>query len=195
MSTTETTKPAVDPNIVRLRNVRLSYPHLFAPHVRKNEDGSAGKSKYSADLILDKKEHAAVIVQIQALIQRVALDKFLKKVPMKHVCLHDGGEREDKIGYGEGTMFIVASNEDPPVLVDQQVIPLALPAGKGLLYGGAYVNCNVRLYAWGHPTGGKGVSADLRSVQFVRHGEAFGSRGPVDAEKEFEAVPEEDSFN
>jgi len=65
--------------------------------------------------------------------------------------------------------------------------PLVKEDGKP--YAGCYVNANIELYAYSHPKGGKGVSASLRAVQFLKDGESFGA-GPVNAEDEFEAVEE-----
>lgn len=157
-----------DPNTVILKNVRLSFPHLF---VAKAMEGS--KPKFSADLILDKKEHAAVITQLEKLIDRVALDKFQKKVPLKHRFLHDGNDRQDKEGYGDDVMFVVAKNDTRPAVVDAKKTPVA--EADGVVYGGCYVNAVIRAYAFKHPTGGCGVSASLEAVQFAKDGPSFGA--------------------
>lgn len=175
---------------IKLNDVRLSYPSLFVPTGMKNADGTIGKTQFQATFLLDKKKHANVIKQIEADIQRVALDKFTKKVPLKHVCLHDGSEKEDKEGYGDEVMFVIAKSETRPPVVDRNLAPLVKDDGKP--YAGCYVNATISLYAYSHPTGGKGVSASLRAVQFLRDGESFGA-GPVNAEDEFEAV--EDSVD
>jgi len=107
------------------------------------------------------------------------------KVPLKNVCLHDGNEKEQKEGYGDEVMYLVAKSDTRPAVVDQNVNPLVEQDGK--IYGGCYVNATVEIFAYNHPTGGKGVSAQLRAVQFVRDGESFGA-GPVNAEDEFEPV-------
>lgn len=173
-----------DPNIIKLTNVRLSYPNLFAP--KAMEEGK--EPKYSAVFLLDKKEHAALIAQIEKNVQRVALDFFKKKVPLKHACLRDGNERSDKEGYGDEVMFINTSETRRPVVVDRDLTPLTKDDSKP--YAGCYVNATIRLFAYDHKTGGKGVSAALRAVQFVKDGESFGA-GPVNAEDEFEPVTDD----
>lgn len=175
----KTEKPTTQ-NRIKLENVRLSYPNLF-----KATAMEGGKPKFSASFLLNKKTHAGLISKIEKMIERVALDKFQKKVPLKNVCLHDGNEKEDKEGYGDEVMYLVAKSDTRPAVVDQQVNPLAEEDGK--IYGGCYVNATVEIFAYSHPTGGKGVSAQLRAVQFVRDGESFGA-GPVNAEEEFEPV-------
>lgn len=184
--TTES-KETTDIAKIHLKNVRLSYPHLFTPQMMK---GST-KAKYSADLILDKKEHAATIARIEKTIERVALDFFRKKITFKgdKLFLHDGEERPDKEGYGDDVMFVVAKNDRPVVVCDKNPTVL-LTAISGKPYGGCYVNAVIRTYAWKHETGGNGVSASLEAVQFVKDGPAFGA-GPVDAEEEFDEVKDE----
>lgn len=180
-----TTKPKQPDTKIKLTNARLSYPHLFVPQKAQG----ASKEKYGADFILNKKEHAALITQIEKTIERVALDFFKKKVTLKNVCLHDGNEREDKEGYDDEVMYIVAKNDrEFPVVDKDPRIPLTAKSPKP--YGGCYVNAIIRLFAYDHPTGGKGVSASLEAVQFVKDGESFGA-GPVNAEDEFEPVTDD----
>lgn len=176
-------KPTEDPTIIKLKNVRLSYPQLFV--AKPPEPGK--EPVFSATFLLDKKQHKDVITQIEKLTERVALDEFKKKVKLNRVPLRDGNEKEGTEGYGDEIMFVGARNKVRPVVVDQQRNPLGPEDGKP--YAGCYVNANIRLFAYDHPTGGKGVSASLRAVQFVKDGESFGA-GPVNAEEEFEAVSE-----
>lgn len=174
-----------DPNIIRLTNVRLSFPNLFTPRAAM-DDGK--EPKYSATFLLDKKQHAALISQIEKATDRVALDEFKKKVPLKHKPLRDGNERSDKEGYGDEVMFINTTNTRRPAVVDRDLSPLTKEDPKP--YAGCFVNATIRLFAYDHKTGGKGVSAALRAVQFVRDGESFGA-GPVNAEEEFEPVTDD----
>jgi hypothetical protein len=175
----QTTK---DPNVIKLNNVRLSYPQLFVAKIP--EDGTV--AKYSASFLLDKKEHAELIKHIEKTIARVALDEFKKATKLKRVCLRDGSEKEDKEGYGDDVMFITSNSEKRPAVVDRDLTPLTAEDSKP--YAGCYVNATIRLFAYDHKTGGKGVSAALRAVQFVKDGPSFGA-GPVDAAEEFDALP------
>jgi hypothetical protein len=183
----QTKTPETASTKYHLKNVRLSYPSL---HVAK-AGMEGGKAQYQANLLLDKTAHAKDIEALRKLIDRVALDKFGKKVTLKHVCLRDGADLEDKEGYGEDVMFIVAKSEDPVPVVDGNKIAIPHELIKSKCYGGCYVNAIVRLYAWSHPTGGKGVSAGLGAIQFVRDGDSFGA-GRVNPDEEFETVEAED---
>lgn len=173
-----------DPSIIKLENVRLSYPHLFTP-AKALEAGK--EEKFQATFLLDKTKHAALIKKIEGLTERLALDKFHKKVPLKHKPLRDGNEVETE-GYGDEVMFVRSSSDKRPVVVDRDLTPLTKDDPKP--YAGCFVNATIRLFAYEHPTGGRGVSCGLRAVQFVKDGESFGA-GPVKAEDEFTAVSDD----
>lgn len=179
---TETEKPK-NPKI-RLENVRLSFPSLFKPTAMKG-----GKPKYSATLLLDKKQHAAALKSLEKMIERATLDKFGKKMTFKtdNVCLHDGNEKAEKEGYGDDVMYLVAKNDSRPAVVDGKRNPVMEEDGK--IYAGCYVNVVVEIYGYHHKeSGSKGVSASLMAVQFVKDGPSFGGGGKVDVDKEFEEV-------
>lgn len=167
---------------IKLENVRLSYPCLWTPKAQE-----AGKDlKFSANFILDNEKHGPLLDKIDALIERLALDFFKKKVKLRHQCLRDGNDEafEDKEGYGDGTSVLVASSKNRPFVVDRDP-SVNLVEADGKIYAGCYVNGIVRLFAYDHPTGGKGVSADLKVVQFVADGESLGG-GRVDPTKELD---------
>ncbi len=177
-------KPEADPNIIRLTNVRLSYPQLFVP--KAIEQGK--EPKFSATFLLDKKQHAALIKQIESTTERVALDTFKKKVKLNRIPLRDGNEKAEVEGYGDEVMFVAANETRRPAVVDRDLTPLTKDDPKP--YAGCVVNATVRVFAFDHPTGGKGVSMALRAVQFVKDGESFGA-APVDVATEFEPVTDD----
>ena len=181
---TTDTKP--DPQILKLENVRLSFPQLFTAKAIE-----AGKEPtFSATFLLDNEKHALLIKKIEAAIERTALDFFKKKIVLKdrNKCLHDGNEQPETEGYGDGIMYLRSSNRTRPPVVNRDMSPIV--EADGIIYAGCYVNATVRLFAWDHPTGGKGVSASLRAIQFVKDGESFGA-GKVDVEKEFQSLDEQ----
>ena len=170
---------------IPLNHVRLSYPQLFkaksfsAP--RPGETPS--EPKFSASAILDKVKHAALIEAIRAGMKAVAEEKWgVGKVPKTvKYCLRDGSEKEDTDGYGEDIMFVSASNAKRPAVVDKDYSPLTEESGKP--YAGCYVHMSIRLWAQDNQFG-KRINAQLRAVQFVEDGDAFGDP-PVDPQKEF----------
>jgi len=180
----QTAKP-VDPNIITLSG-RLSYPNLFeAVKVMDNPT-----LKFSAALIMDKKADAKSIKAVQARIDALVKETFKgKAIPADKLCLKDGSTK-DKPGYGDGVMFIAASTETRPVVVDRDKTPLVAQDGKP--YAGCYVNMSVRLWAQDNKFG-KRINATLRWVQFAKDGEAFGA-APVDTDEIEEVADDSDDI-
>jgi hypothetical protein len=173
-----------DPAKITLTEVRLSFPHLWKPHAME----AGQEEKYSATAIFDNTKHAALLDRIDALIDRLALDEFKKKINFKR-CLRDGNDKSDLDGYGDGTSFLTASNKARPGVVDRRLNPLA--ESDNVLYAGCYVNMVVRLWVQNNQWG-KRVNAQLMAVQFVKDGDSFGA-GPIDPTKEFESIDDETS--
>lgn len=174
-----------DPAIIRLENVRLSFPHLFTAHAM--EEGQ--EKKYGASFILDNDKHDKLLDHMEQVIERLALDTFKKKVHYK-TCLRDGNEKPNMDGYGDGVMFITASRKTRPAVVDRIRDPLT--EEDGTIYAGCYVNATIRLWVQDNKWG-KRVNAELRAVQFVKDGESFGA-GPVNAEDEFDVLMDDAMF-
>lgn len=168
-----------DPAIIKLENVRLSFPHLFTPHAM--EEGQ--EKKYGAVFILDNEKHDKTLTLIEKTIERLALDFWKKKMHFK-TCLRDGNEKPEMDGYGDGVMFISASRKTRPAVVDRAVNPIT--EEDGIIYAGCYVNATIRLWVQDNKWG-KRVNAELRAVQFVKDGESFGA-GPVNPEDEFASL-------
>lgn len=173
----------LDPAIVKLVNVRLSFPHLFIPH--SMEEGQ--EKKYGATFLFDNTEHDALLTKLETLIDRMALDHFKKKVHFKS-CLRDGNEKPDREGYGDGTMFLSAVRKTRPATVDRNANPVT--DEDAIFYAGCYVNATIRLWVQDNKWG-KRVNAELRAVQFAKDGDSFGV-GPIDGEKEFDALGDDD---
>lgn len=92
------------------------------------------------------------------------------------------------VGYA-GKVYVTARSEVRVGVVGRDMRPIT--EEDGLIYGGAIGNISVELYAWKLKNNAKfGIGIDLRGVQFVKHGTAFG-RAPVKVEDEFEKLEEE----
>ena len=87
---------------------------------------------------------------------------------------------------GWQNMFVVvASNTVRPVVVNGKREPV-MEGDKNAPYSGCYVNATVSLWTQNNKFG-KRVNANLRGIQFLRDGPAFGV-APVDADNEFELL-------
>lgn len=186
-----------DPNANRitLKNVRISYPHLFEPKASEF-DGQKTDPKYSCAILLDKKADAEQIKAVQAILERMISEKWgpVNKRPGKlNYPLRDGKEKQEKKGYGEHMFFINASAnlDHAPQVVD------AIKGGDGKLvrlkkedgrpYAGCRVNISLNFFTFDAKVN-KGVSAGLGNVQFVGHDEKLGGGRNADDEFEEEAV-------
>jgi len=154
---------------VKMHNVRLSFPSLFATEKFGGED----TGKFAATFLLDKTDHADLIKEIQAAMQSVADEKLKGKLPpADKLCLKDGDEtdREEMAG----KMTIKASGKKRPLVIDRDKTPLNEEDGKP--YAGCYVNAIIHVWAQSNEYG-KRVNAQLNGVQFFGDGEPFGSPG------------------
>lgn len=174
--------PDPDYSIIKLPNVRLSFPHLHKAHAMQDDQ----EPKFSATFLLDTKVHGKLLDQIDNVIDRLALDHWKKKISFKR-CLKDGNEKSELEGYGDGVWFITASNKARPGVVNRDMSPIT--EEDGVIYAGCYVNASIRLWVQDN-NWGRRVNAQLRAVQFLRDGDSFGA-GPVDVTQEFEAIDEE----
>lgn len=172
--------------IVRLKNVRLSFPALFKP--KAFEDG--GEASFKATFLLEDETNADDITAIEEAIEAVLDEKYPTKRPKGiKLCLREGSEKPDTDGYRDDMKFITASSKKRVPLVDKDIsIPLSEEDGKP--YAGCYVNASIRVWVQDNKWG-KRVNASLRAVQFVKDGAPFGEK-PVDVEEEFESVADDE---
>ena len=185
-------------DVILLGNVRLSFPKLF--EAKAFSEGQ--KPRYEGAFLLDpsNKAHAKVIEQIVSTAEELLVDHF-GDIPDSVECcfgysdarlievgtLEWRGKKKSYDGY-EGMFFVAASNTTRPTVVDQQRAPLTEADGKP--YAGCIVNATITLWVQDNSFG-KRVNANLRAVQFVKDGEAFGVK-PALAENEFDVVDTDD---
>lgn len=173
-----TTSPA---GRIMLRNVRLAFPNIFTPAIVG--DDPATKPRYSAKLVLPPDHpqlaeiHAAMRAVAQAKWGPKAADIYRGIEKADKLALHDGDTNSQFDGF-VGNYFITAAAKESvrPTVLDGNKSPLTERDGKP--YSGCYVN--VSLEMWAQDNGfGKRINAQLRGVQFLRDGDAFGSGQPA----------------
>ena len=172
-------------HVIMLSNVRLAFPELFTA---KQVNGE-GKAAFSAAFLMPP-EHPD-IPRIKAAIAAVAKGKWGDEaaevmkilVAGDKICLHNGDLKANYDGFA-GHMYVSARGYTRPLAIGADRAPLV--ESDGVLYSGCFVNAQVSL--WGQQNNyGKRVNAQLRGVQFLRDGEAFGG-GAVAQADEFEEV-------
>lgn len=157
---------------IKLQNVRLSFNSLFDAEDFEGD----GNFAYNAKFIIPKGSDADKAIREGLL--AVANEAFAGK----------GAETIKKVAgdpaqfcyqpYGDDGEFMVLATKRKakvgrPVVVDADRTPLTKDDGKP--YSGCYVNALVR--PWAMASKGKHwIRCGLEGVQFVKDGEAFGSR-------------------
>jgi len=178
-------------HIVKLKNVRLSFPRLFRS--RAFQEGQV--PKFEATFLLDPsiKAHAKSIKEIQDTAMVVAHEKWGKKIPKSvEYCFGDAAENDKEYDGYEGMFYLSTSNTARPVVVDRQRNPVT--EEDNIVYAGCYVNTNVTFWTMdnpAHPEYGKKVCCNLRIVQFVKDGDAFGMAA-ANAEEELDELDDAD---
>jgi hypothetical protein len=174
---------------VKLKNVRLSFAHLFEPQegMIDPDTGKRGEPKYNCNFLIDptSEDGKTNMANLKKAADEVKKEKWGNNIPKlkpEKLCVRDGN-LEEYDGYADH-YYVSASNKNKPVLVDRDRTPLEKESGK--LYSGCFVNAVVRIWAQDNKFG-KRVNGSLEAVQFLRHGDAFGYR-QVDANEAFEDV-------
>lgn len=180
-------KKSVTSEIIQLPKVRLSFPRLDKP--KAFQPGQA--ERFEATFLLDpsNQNHAKVIARIKSEAARICRehwgDKFdavKKEIKQRH--LQDGNDKSYD-GYKD-MLYVATHNTTRPVIVDRNVKPV-VPSDTQWPYAGCYVNGTVTLWTQDNQFG-KAVNVNLRGIQFVEDGKAFGGAAPIEADDEFEAM-------
>jgi hypothetical protein len=167
--------------VLKLRNARLAFPHLFVP---QSFEGS-NKPKYGASLIIGK-DHPQV-KEIEALLKEAASEKWGAKGAATldllrkkdRVCLHDGNDKSKYDGF-TGNLFISASSDARPGIKGPDG-KTDLTAQDGRPYAGCYVHAILDIWAQDNKYGQR-INAGLKGVLFVRDGDAFSGSAPANDE-------------
>ena len=177
-----------------LRNVRLSYEHIFNPSkFDENQD-----PKYNATFIIPK-DHADVPALKKAFYEAGA-EKYPtafggKEWPRGYTCALKDADKDagmDGIVLAEknpeyaGCYVLRADSTRRPVILDRK--KAAVTEEDGLIYSGCYVNTSLAAGAYEFGKMTKGVKCYLNGVQFVKDGERFGT----DAAADFDALDDGD---
>ena len=166
---------------IMLRNVRLSYEHIFTPSAFDDNQ----EAKYNATFIIPK-DHPDVPALRRALMEAGA-EKFPSAFtgstwPRGMTCaLKDGDKDTDQEGVllceknkeYAGCYVVRADSARRPVVIDRK--KAAVTEADGVIYSGCYVNASIAAAGYEFGKVKKGVKCYLNGVQFVADGERFGS--------------------
>ena len=207
--------PKIEKVVLKLPEGRLSYAFLANPKPKPPKNGKEVAPRYETAVLLDPSVpvQKAAIDALKADALRVAHAAFGSNVEMKKLVLgfgngdkkaidEDGGINPSYEAY-KGMYYVNTSSADKPLIANRRGA-LVDKTDAQFPYSGCYANVKVTLYPWTFTENNmtrRGISVDLRSIQFVRDGEAFGGRVAINPEEEFEALGDapgavdDDSFN
>ena len=176
---------------IMLRNVRLSYEHIFTP-TKFQENQPA---KFSATFIIPK-DHPDLGAIKKALLE-AGQEKFGTAFnakggwPRGFTCSLKDADVEVN-GLGEvlseknpaykGCYILEANSTRRPNVVDRKAA--AVTEADGIVYSGCYVNASLGIDGYTFEKVKRGVKCYLNGVQFVADGERFGA----DASNDFDAL-------
>ena len=176
---------------IMLRNVRLSYEHIFTP-TKFQENSTA---KYSATFIIPK-DHPDLPAVKRAMVEageETFGTAFNAKGgwPRGFTCGLKDADVEVN-GMGEvlseknpayvGCYILEANSSRRPIVVDRK--KAAVTEEDGVIYSGCFVNASLAADGYTFEKVKRGVKCYLNGVQFVADGERFG----VDATDDFDAL-------
>ncbi len=149
-----------------LKNVRVSFPHLFEKPIINGEEG-----KYGATLMLENGKDDGQIQTVEKAINTLIQEKWKGKVriPSDKRCMRDG-EDKGRAEY-DGYTVISANSGKAITVLDVQANKVTDPA-KSQIYAGCYVNAKIGLWAQDNKYG-KRINAELLAIQFVADGESL----------------------
>ena len=155
---------------ILVKNVRLSYPHLFKPWA-KNPDKET--PKYSARFLMDKSTHAQEIKALGQHLTKMMQEHFKGRIPNDKLFFRDGaGSAKPE---QENCFLIAASETRRPDVIHRD--RSRINEEDDVVYAGCYVNALIRPWVQSN-IHGKRINANLLAVQFVRDGERFGAERP-----------------
>lgn len=177
------------PKVIKLKDWRSSYAHVYVPRaIEKGKD-----PRFSMDVYADpsRTDHAAQILALKQEAARIGKEKF-PDIDVKKLDL-PFGIQDDEDHPMSGHFYLKMWNLERPLVTNRNNTPTTKDDTKEKVYSGCRVNTNPTFFAWEFKNNeGKvmkrGVSANLRSVQFVADDEAFGGRSQVNPDDEFEAI-------
>lgn len=153
-------------DFVMLKNVRVSFPHLFSRPIINGDEG-----KFGGTFLLDPKEHKKQIEAVQAEIDKLVKAKFKgKQLPSDKLCLRDGDQsgRDEYDGY----TILSANTNDKPIVVSTNGKGVVASEEDCQIYAGCRVNAKINLWAQDNKYG-KRVNAQLVAIQFAADDEAL----------------------
>jgi Protein of unknown function (DUF2815) len=189
-------KDAKGNKLVRIDNVRVSFPYLGTPSEDESDDGDVKKS-WRITGMLFKKTHVEVKDAVKAIFNEIMAANDTK-VPTTNWALVDGdGEKyqEEKYEMNHGHWLLSAKDHTrkPPVRNQRGELVESIDKIDDMIYGGCWCNILVRPWYFSGKTKNskktypKRMLCGLEGVQFLKDDEPFG-QGRIDESNAWDNV-------
>ena len=215
---TEQTK--VQPEIITITHARLAFARLHKAEQSRNAKGEPqGTAKFSCTLLLDPSntDHQKQIAAIKAAAAKVVTAKWGAKADWPKanpatgmggliMCFGNGNDLPRVYDGYKDMFYVKCADTTRPLLGNRKGEPV-VEGDSQVPYSGCYVRARISPWVYyptaKRPQSANGVNMNIRSVQFMEDGAAFGGGGSRSAEEEFEqmagdapasATTEEDPF-
>lgn len=182
--------------LIKIENVRFSYPHFGEMQEQESEEGNKEKS-WGGVAMLDKETHAAAKAQFDKILNNLLSRNKTKDGPAKvaaaNRCIKDGDEHESPDMAGHWLIsFKEKDARRRPGVRDEKGKPYLTDDGEidvekidEVFYGGMYGSVLLRPWYFNGTARGKTKTYPKRlccgftGVQFLKKGEPFG-QGRID---------------
>lgn len=154
---------------------RVSFAHVFQPQPPMAGSKPDAKPKYGVTMLFAP---GADLSKLKAAAGAAAQEKFGKRLQDPVFAakvrspFRDQGEKPELEGYVKGSIFINATSQQKPGLVDENVQSI-IESHK--FYSGCYAIATVNAFAY-EQMGNVGVAFGLNNIQKVRDGDPLGGR-------------------
>ena len=149
---------------------RVVFPHVFTPQANLQ-----GKLKYSITMLFPNSTN---LDELKTAAQNAAVNKWGQKIPASlRSPFRMGEEKKDKYPCFAGCVFINATSNQKPGVVDGNVMPIM---DQSEFYSGCYAIATLNAFAYSQ-AGNMGVSFGLNNLQKIKDGEPLaGTSRPED---------------
>lgn len=170
-----------------IKGARLSFHKLFKAEAFKPGDDEkfAGSFLIPKGSAQHKELEKACIAAMEEKFPGKGKTAWASIQGNRNKCTFQDGDTYEYDGYA-GHIVIKAQSTTRPTVIDRKRNPVT--EADGVIYNGCYVNAKISLF--GYDNTGKGLSATLRGVQFLKDGDSFGGSAPAKAE-DFEELDDE----
>lgn len=162
--------------MIKIENVRFSFPHLDKPFKGKNAKPDE-VGKYSIKGMIKESTHKEVFAVINARIAELMAEGKVKRLPGKDKFFRDGNDEKEEVY--EDHWIISASEVRKPAVRNKRAQLVTEPEDiRDLIEGGYWGHMLIRPWFQNNDWGTK-VNAGLVGVQHTKDDQTFGE-GRVD---------------